>query len=201
MSPTQLPQPSAAPGGRYSISLGIPIDTASAARYGIGANRYNTTHEESGDLPRRPGIEQLLDGVWHSGSSTDPAASMLEDRLSVGSFALGDVLRQIRDRLVIYHRHLDELEQAKMQFRTVRKQWLDPQDRFGHLPDPEGVTVLQGIDAQQRAERLSAWKDLSALRQRLPEHWQGYLSAWRQYELISDTAYLSDTPAGGDPRA
>jgi hypothetical protein len=197
MSPTEMPQPSVVPRGRYPTLL----DSPSATRYSFNQAVYTTPYEESHDLPRRPGIEQLLDGVWHSKNANDPAANMLEDRLSIGSFALGDVLRQIRDRLTIYHRHLEELEQAKMQFRTVRKQWLDPQDRFGHLPDPEGVTVLQGIDAQQRAERLSAWKDISTLRQRLPEHWQGYLSACRQYNLLNDATYQPDSLTGGDPHA
>ncbi|MFN3166979.1 MAG: hypothetical protein ACE37H_07940 [Phycisphaeraceae bacterium] len=100
------------------------------------------------------------------------------------SLELGDVLAQIKERVAIYRQHFEELEQAKLDVTNVRHHWLDPIRRHGTLTDPDLVKAIQELDAQQRQERLSCWKDVSNLRQQVPEHWRQYLAAAQQYRLI-----------------
>ena len=46
---------------------------------------------------------------------------------------------------------------------------------------------LQALYADQRAERVAVWKDISRLRQTLPEAAQSYLSALRKLTVLEDT--------------
>lgn len=212
LSPTDLPQPSVGPAGRYSYFYPVHHDNVmlpgqrysndyiTAARFYDHTYKANPIPAEAHSaiaLPNnasssKPSIEDLLQGVWLPIQSQDPVASMLTDRLNVNTLGLCDVLEQIKERITLYRRHFDELEHAKLDVRNVRKRWTDPMDKIGNLPDPDLVSAIHELESQQRNERLSCWKDLSSLRQQLPEQWQQYLGAVRLYTLGS-----SNTLEGG----
>jgi hypothetical protein len=45
---------------------------------------------------------------------------------------------------------------------------------------------LQELYAEERAERVSAWRDISKLRQLLPESIRQYLSSYRKSQILND---------------
>lgn len=200
LSPTDMPHPSRSPVGRYTY-LSMADRYGLQPAYGIKPldMRYKTDADGQGqhadtaasnpskelDL-RRPqhSIEDLLQGVWRPTGSPDMVAGLFHDRLQAQTLELSDVLEQIKQRLDIYQKHFDELEQAKLDVTNVRHHWLDPIRRNGVATDPDLVSAIEDFNAQQRQERLSCWKDLSSLRQQVPEHWRQYLNAARQYHLI-----------------
>lgn len=198
LSPTELPQPSVAPAGRYTFA-------SMADRYGLLRDAcyfkptYTALHASSDQA--RHSIEDLLQGIWRSPGSADIVQGLFDDRLRSHTFELGDVLEQIRERVAIYRQHFDELEQAKLDVKNVRHRWTDPLGRLGAVADPDLVSALHDLDAQQRQERLSCWKDVSSLRQQVPEHWRQYLGAVRQYTLLDSSntqAPHSGAGAGGE---
>ncbi|MFN3166391.1 MAG: hypothetical protein ACE37H_04930 [Phycisphaeraceae bacterium] len=178
MSPTDLTQPTLASAGRYTF---LPM-----------GDRYAVQHRvvDQPQIPNRsrPSIETLLRGVWQQPGPRDMVQGLFEDRLQTHTFELGDVLEQIKERVAIYRQHFDELEQAKVDTTNVRRRWTDPLDRFGTIADPDLTRALQDIDAQQRQERLSCWKDLSNLRQRVPEHWRQYLAVAQHYQILGSSS-------------
>ena len=233
LSPTTLPQPPVGPAGCYTyLQLGqsintiqyTPRDNEYQADPSFNLNTYSPLKSSTQYTPSKRSvssshtakplsIEDLLQGVWTpSGVSTEPVTAMLNDRIQVQSLALDDVLRQIKERITLYHQHVDELEHAKVAVRNVRRRWTDPMDKIGEVPDPELVSEIHNLESQQRQERLSAWKDLSSLRQQVPEHWQQYLGAQRQQsclppppkppespsELSPQTLYLRDSESRDD---
>lgn len=198
MSPTELPQPSVGPAGCYHsffsercvpylahradrlTRLGSQTDTYAIGD--IGTPYASHKPSEAAGERQRPSIEDLLKGAWRPPRSSDPVDGVLGDRLDTQTLGLSDLLTQIRERVEIYQQHFYELEQAKLDLKNVRHRWTDPIARHGEFSDPELVSDLQEIDAQQRQERLSCWKDVAGLRQLVPEHWRQYLAAMRQDE-------------------
>lgn len=199
LSPTPLPQPSVVPAGCYTSSLpigyfpGLPSGSNTNGYLhvrGLRSPMYSASAPDGVNPNMQPpttaphSIEDLLQGIWQRPGPEDPVTGMMNDRRDTHTLELGDVLDQIKERVAIYRQHFDELEQAKLDTKNVRHRWTDPIGRLGEVADPDLVSALQDIDAQQRQERLSCWKDLAALRQSVPEHWRLYLATVRQHSLL-----------------
>jgi len=45
---------------------------------------------------------------------------------------------------------------------------------------------MNDLRAEQRAERVNLWRDVSRVRERLPESAQQYLSSFRKLEILGD---------------
>lgn len=199
LSPTQLPQPFVVPAGCYTsffptgylpgLSAGSDANGYLLPR-GLRSPRYSASAPDDVNPNLQPpttarhSIEDLLQGIWQRPGLEDPVSGMMSDRRDTHTLELGDVLDQIRERVAIYRQHFAELEQAKLDTKNVRHRWTDPIGRLGEVADPDLVSALQDIDAQQRQERLACWKDLASLRQSVPEHWRQYLATVRQHSLL-----------------
>lgn len=118
---------------------------------------------------------------------------LIRDRLSVESFAGRDLLHRARERFLIYQQHMQDLSSARGTAVEVRRDWRNPLDNRPYLGDPDLLREVQRIDGEQRAERLSLWRDLNDLRSKLPEQWARYLSSYRRHAMLSK-AGPSDHP-------
>jgi len=129
-------------------------------------------------------VEQLIEQGYFAAPATESETAMLHDRKHTSWLGLDDLLTQARHRTEIYERNMLEIEWAKCYaFNELA--------RGGPFPSDEGYAIyerrLQDLHRDQRAERLTLWRDVSTLRQQVPESAQQYLSASRKIDIITDT--------------
>ena len=129
-------------------------------------------------------VEQLVEQGYISLPASDPETALLTDRKHTSWLGLEDVIGQIRQRREIYRQNMTEIEWSKCYaFNEMAK---------GGWPtsaEQEEVYArrLQDLHAQQRNERVAYWRDISRIKQILPESAQQYLSAFRKTEMLKDT--------------
>ena len=97
--------------------------------------------------------------------------------------SLDDVLSQIHQRTAIYRQNMLELEWAKCYaFNELAHQgWPATAEQYATYN-----RRIQDLHADQRAERIAFWKDVSDLRRALPESVQQFLSTYRKLEILDD---------------
>lgn len=129
-------------------------------------------------------VEQLVEQGYISLPAGDPETAILTDKKHTSWLGLEDVIGQIRKRREIYQQNMTDIEWGKCYaFNEMAK---------GGWPassEQEEIYAkrLQELHAQQRAERITYWRDVSRIRQLLPESAQQYLSAFRKTEILKDT--------------
>ena len=141
----------------------------------------SSTFPSIDDAPQT--IEQVLCNGYMALPSADLETATIADKQQTAWMGLDDMLGQIHQRDDIYRRNMNELLWAECYaFNEFA--------RAGWPPSPEQNSLYQerlaDLATQRRAERVSAWRDTSALRQLLPESAQLYLSAFRKNELLQD---------------
>jgi len=129
-------------------------------------------------------VEQLVYKGYFTVPPFDPDTAILSDKKHTSWLGLEDVIGQVRQRQSIYEKNMNEIEWSKCYaFNELA--------RGGWPPTPEQYITynkrLQDLHMDQRSERISFWKDVSRLRQALPESAQQYLSAFRKIEILNDT--------------
>lgn len=129
-------------------------------------------------------VEQLVEQGYFAVPTAEPETAILHDRKQTSWLGLDDILTQVRHRHEIYKKNMLEIEWAKCYaFNELA--------RGGPFPTDEGYAIyerrLQDLHRDQRAERVTLWRDESRLRQQLPESAQQYLSASRKLDIIGDT--------------
>ena len=129
-------------------------------------------------------VEQLVYKGYFTVPPFDPDTAILSDKKHTSWLGLEDVIGQVRQRQSIYEQNMNEIEWSKCYaFNELA--------RGGWPPSPEQYITynkrLQDLHMDQRSERISFWKDVSRLRQALPESAQQYLSAFRKIEMLNDT--------------
>ena len=105
------------------------------------------------------------------------------DRKFSSWLGLDDIIGQIRQREDLYKKNMLEREWGKCYaFNELA--------HSGWPASTEQMALyhkrLQELHSEQRMERVSAWRDISGLRQLVPENVQGYLSAMRKVEILDD---------------
>jgi len=121
----------------------------------------------------------------------DSVTAMLTDRLHADWLNVDDTILQIQQRHSIYEQNVRELEQSRLSALNLMHSFPKFLERVSPT-DYQGVRrMLDDIDGQHRQERIQFWRDVSRLRQTLPETVQEYLSAYRKMQL------LNSSPAGG----
>lgn len=135
-----------------------------------------------GDGPRN--VEQLIEQGYFAAPASESETAILHDRKETSWLGLDDILTQVRHRRDIYKKNMLEIEWAKCYaFNELA--------RGSSLPSEEKYAIyerrLQDLHRDQRAERVTLWRDESRLRQQLPESAQQYLSASRKLDIIADT--------------
>lgn len=133
-------------------------------------------------------VEQLITQGYFRAPAGDPETALLSDKQTTSWLGLDDVIHQVQTRLAIYERNTLEIEQAKC---YAMNDLFAFESRYGWPASTEQHYILgkrlQQLYADQRAERVSLWKDVSRLRQALPEHVQGYLGALRKLQVLQDS--------------
>ena len=133
-------------------------------------------------------VEQVISRGYFAVPSGEPETALISDKQHTSWLGLDDVIHQIRQRQVLYQANMDELDQSVCEannavFRQVADQGAPADNRQQYAASK----MIQDIYEQKRAERVNLWKDVSRLRQFLPESAQQYLSAYRKMKILDDT--------------
>ena len=133
-------------------------------------------------------VEQVITQGYFAVSNAEPEIAIIQDKKRTAWLGLDDVIAQIRHREEIYLQNLYEIELAKCDAINALFTW---EAQYGWPANAKEQYVLgkrlQALYADQRAERVAVWKDISRLRQTLPEAAQSYLSALRKLTVLEDT--------------
>ena len=133
-------------------------------------------------------VEQVIEQGYFAVPNSEPEIAIIHDKKRTAWLGLDDVIAQIRHREDIYVQNLYEIELAKCDAINALFMW-EAQNGWP-ASAKEQYTVgkrLQALYADQRAERVTAWKDISRLKQSLPEVAQQYLAAFRKVSILEDT--------------
>ena len=161
---------------------------ASVPRY--GSRRYWRAAPASSQSKPWPGIddgpqtvEDLVQQGYFAVPAREPETAGIFDRTHTSWMALDDVLGQIRQRHDIYKQNLLDISWGECYaFNELARQ--------GRPATPEAYILygkrMQDLQSEQRAERITFWRDVSRIRERLPESAQQYLSAFRKVQILDD---------------
>lgn len=129
-------------------------------------------------------VEQLVTQGYFAAPASDPETAFLHDKKHTAWLGLDDVIAQVRQRRNLYEQNMLEIEWSKCYAfnEFAREGWPASSEQYCTY-----TKRMQELHADQRAERIAVWKDISGLRQLLPETAQQYLSAFRKTEILKDT--------------
>lgn len=126
-------------------------------------------------------VEDLVRDGYFAISKREPETAVLVDRQDIAWLTLDDALTQIREREDIYRQNMLELEWAKCYaFGELARQGWPASDEKAALYQRR----IADLHADQRAERVRFWNDLSRVRQLVPPSAQAYLSAIRKSQIL-----------------
>lgn len=128
-------------------------------------------------------VEDLVQQGYFAAPVHESETAILHDRRDTAWLGLDDVLTQIHQRHEVYRQNLLELQGSECYaFNELA--------RGGWPPSPEQYVIydrrMQDLSADRRAERVALWRDVSRLRERIPESAQLYLSSLRKLDLLQD---------------
>ena len=130
-------------------------------------------------------VEQLVTQGYFAISTSMPETALLEDRKHTSWLSLEDAISQVRQRLDIYSQNMYELKLAQC---AAQNDLFAFESKYGWPAPTEQQYVmgkrLQRLYSEQREERVSLWKDVSMLKQELPEALRQYLSATRKLQIL-----------------
>ena len=161
------------------------------AQYRIPYNSYDLTSDPKSifDPDQPQTVEQIIYQGYLSIPTGDPVTAMITDTKHTAWLGLDDAIGQIRKRHEIYEQNVYEL--LLSQCSTINT-FLKHYDRV--RPDQPDDRIyyslnknLQRLYADQREERINLWRDISRIRQSLPESAQSYLSAVRKNTVMDQT--------------
>ena len=128
-------------------------------------------------------VEQLISRGYFAVPRMAPETAGIHDRKFSSWLGLDDIIGQIRHREELYKKNMLEMEWGKCYaFNELARQ--------GRPATPEAYILygkrMQDLQSEQRAERITFWRDVSRIRERLPESAQQYLSAFRKVQILDD---------------
>ena len=128
-------------------------------------------------------VEDLIKDGTFAVPAGDPETAILEDKKHTSWLALDDAISQVRQRWDLYEQNVLGIKWAQCYaFNEFAKLGWPPTVKQLYSYDKR----LQELHAEHRAERVSAWRDVSEIRQALPESLREHLSAYRRSQLLSD---------------
>ncbi len=132
-------------------------------------------------------VEQLITRGYFAVPAADAETALISDKRDTAWLGLDDLVGQVQGRIEIYRQNFYEIEHAKCHAVNDLFAW-EAQNTWPASSDQQYRLTkrLQELYADQRAERISLWRDVSRLRQVLPETIQGYLSSHRKMEILDD---------------
>ena len=132
-------------------------------------------------------VEQIIAMGYFAIPGGDPTLAIISDKRHTSWLGLEDVISQIRNRIDLYKGNMEELETSKCEannavFRQEAEQGCPANQRQRY----SASKMIQGLYEQQRAERVNLWRDVSRVRESLPELAQQYLSSYRKLAILND---------------
>ncbi len=149
---------------------------------------YDFSSDTSSDSHFHPQtVEQIITHGYFSIPGGDPETAIISDKKQTSWLGLEDTIRQVRNRHDLYQRNMYELHQGVCEadnaiFRQVAAQGAPADNRQQY----SASKLTQELYEQMRLERVTLWKDVSRLKQSLPEVAQNYLAAYRKVAILED---------------
>ena len=167
-----------------------PVKSRPVQTYFISSG-YDFTSEAKSSLdPDQPQtVEQIVAKGYFTMPTGDPVTAMITDKKHTSRLGLDDAIDQIRRRYEIYAQNIYELLLSQCYtINTFLKHYdrvrpAQPDDRIYYSLNKN----MQKLYQQQRDERVNLWRDISRLKQALPESAQGYLTAYRKVLVLDDS--------------
>lgn len=153
----------------------------------------HSSYDFSSDLPtwlqvKKPQtVEQIIAHGYFAIPDGEPETAIIFDKKQTSWLGLEDTIRQVRNRHSLYQRNMYELHQGVCEadnaiFRQVAAQGSPADNRQQY----SASKLTQELYEQMRLERVTLWKDISRLKQSLPEVAQNYLAAYRKVAILED---------------
>ncbi len=134
-------------------------------------------------------VEDVITKGYLSIPNSEPESAGIADKRSTAWLGLEDLIHQIRERTELYRHNFYEIELAKCAATNDLYAREADQGRPANERQRYALTKrLQELYAEQRAERITRWKDVSRLRTDIPENAQLYLSAHRKLSILGGDA-------------
>ena len=132
-------------------------------------------------------VEQIIAHGYFAIPDGEPETAIISDKKQTSWLGLEDTIRQVRNRHDLYQRNMYELHQGVCEadnaiFRQVAAQGSPADNRQQY----SATKLAQELYEQMRLERVTFWKDISRLKQSLPEVAQNYLAAYRKVAILED---------------
>ena len=137
--------------------------------------------------PRGTTVEDIISKGYFAIPESEPETAIILDKKHTSWLGLDDVIHQIRHRVELYQRGTYEIEQAKC---SAMNNLYEHEAYFGPADSRVRYAVNKRVNdlySEQREERVNLWRDISKLRQLLPEHARNYLSSYRKMAILYDT--------------
>ena len=166
-----------------------PVKNRRAQTYFMSSG-YNFSSEGSSILdPEQPQtVEQIIYQGYLAIPTGDPVTAMITDKKHTAWLGLDDAINQIRKRYEIYEQNIELLEENKCNSMNV---FLAHYDKVKPMSVDDRIYYslnknIQRLYTQQMDERVNLWRDVSRIRQSLPESAQQYLAAVRKNTVMDD---------------
>ena len=130
-------------------------------------------------------VDQVVMNGYMPICHTEPIGGILGDGKTASWMQVDDLICQIRSRYEIYSLHMYGLLREEILTRNAAMNWHRPPG-WTPMEDPDVLRSVQALESQRRQERTGLWRDVSQLRQSLPQLAREYLSAHRRSEILRD---------------
>jgi len=176
----------------YQSGKFLNYDQPQQIKPGNSTNGYSN-YDFSSDLSTRPivrkpqTVEQIIAHGYFAIPDGELETAIISDKKQTSWLGLEDTIRQVRNRHDLYQRNMYELHQGVCEadnaiFRQVAAQGAPADNRQQY----SASKLTQELYEQMRLERVNLWKDVSRLKQFLPEAAQNYLAAYRKVAILED---------------
>jgi len=164
----------------------------------VARSGYLAVPESGPDLlPKGYGrVPQTVDDVIRRGylaiPDSEPETAPISDKKDTSRLALNDIIDQVKDRYRIYQQNINGIEVSKC---SAINSFYSHEAYHGPVDSKIEYSINKRLDKlynEQREERVNLWRDVSKLRQQLPETAQQYLSAYRKVSILEDKYKESD---------
>jgi hypothetical protein len=178
----------------YESGLFQSYGTPRARQPEVADGNASTPYRFASDVSATPRfrdlqtVEQIIAHGYFSVPSTDPVTAILSDKGQTSWLGLDDIISQVRNRYEVYASNVYQIQLGKCAATNslyAAEAYQGPADSKQFYSRHKR---LQELYEQERDERTSLWKDVSRLRQTLPETAQSYLSAHRKLRALDDIA-------------
>ena len=134
-------------------------------------------------------VEQIIAHGYFAVPNSDPITAIISDKQHTSRLGLDDVIGRIRQRYEIHEKNFYQIQLAKTAAINAiysHEAYMGP----GTASSKQHYAkhkAIQGLYEEERLEQVNLWRDVSRLRETLPETAQLYLSAHRKMSALSES--------------